>query len=257
MAGLALFCGVAVLSFRIDLSDLLTLFPMVFLAFYGIGERLARWSAAGEGSLSLALTMTILFCLAGGAIVTLGGAGPASVFFLPVVPCVVLLLGLERERIFRYRGMYMILAFLVLIGVVNGYAPAKSHSSASNYNADRVAFIRSNTAAGDVIVFGDHGSMEHAGPLFFDRVFLIAGGEEGLRNILGMLHDRGVAHCHLWTLDRSMVFRFGNPYSEDRKEVFPLSGGHNSRSGFSLIRVDIGRAIEVLEKGRHDGRMGR
>ena len=251
MVGLALLGGIAALSSRIALSDLLALFPMVFIVFYGIGERLDRWLGAGEGSLGLVLTATVFFCLAGGAIVTLGGAGPASVFFLPTVPCVVLLLGLERERIFRYRGMYMILALLMLIGVVNGYAPAKGHYGASLYNAERVAFIRSNTADGAVIVFGDRGSMEHAGPLFFDRVFLIAGREEGLRNILGRLRDRGIDLCHLWTIDRSMVFRFGNPYSEDRKAVFPLPGGSGGRSGFSLIRMDVGRAIEGLEKGGH------
>ena len=247
---LALIGGMAALSSRIALSDLLAFFPMVFLVFYGIGERLDHWLAAGEGSLGLVLTTTVFFCLAGGAIVTLRGAGSTGELLLPVVPCVVLLLGLEREMIFRYRGMYMILALLVLIGVVNGYAPAKGHYGASLYNAERVAFIRSNTADSDVIVFGDRGSMEHAGPLFFDRVFLIAGREEGLRNILGRLRDRGIDLCHLWTIDRSMVFRFGNPYSEDRKEVFPLPGGSGGRSGFSLIRMDVGRAIEELEKGR-------
>ena len=254
MATLALLGGMAVLSSRIELSDLLAFFPLVFLVFYGIGERLDHWLAAGEGSLGLVLTMTVFFCLAGGAIVMPGGAGPAGVLLLPVVPCVVLLVGLERERIFRYRGMYLILAFLVLIGVVNGYEPAKDSYRASLYNAERVAFIRSNTAAGDVVVFGDRGSMEHAGPLFFDRVFLIAGREEGMRTILGKLRDRGIHLCHLWTMDRSLVFRFGNPYGEDRRDVFPPPGGSGRSPGFSLIRLDVGRAIEALEKGRHNGR---
>ena len=254
MATLALLGGMAVLSSRIELSDLLAFFPLVFLVFYGIGERLDHWLAAGEGSLGLVLTMTVFFCLAGGAIVMPGGAGPAGVLLLPVVPCVVLLVGLERERIFRYRGMYLILAFLVLIGVVNGYEPAKDSYRASLYNAERVAFIRSNTADGDVVVFGDRGSMEHAGPLFFDRVFLIAGREEGMRTILGKLRDRGIHLCHLWTMDRSLVFRFGNPYGEDRRDVFPPPGGSGRSPGFSLIRLDVGRAIEALEKGRHNGR---
>ena len=254
MATLALLGGMAVLSSRIELSDLLAFFPLVFLVFYGIGERLDHWLAAGEGSLGLVLTMTVFFCLAGGAIVMPGGAGPAGVLLLPVVPCVVLLVGLERERLFRYRGMYLILAFLVLIGVVNGYEPAKDSYRASLYNAERVAFIRSNTADGDVVVFGDRGSMEHAGPLFFDRVFLIAGREEGMRTILGKLRDRGIHLCHLWTMDRSLVFRFGNPYSEDRRDVFPPPGWSGRSPGFSLIRLDVGRAIEALEKGRHNGR---
>lgn len=254
MASLAVLGGIAALFSRIDRSDLLAFFPMVFLVFYGIGERLDHWLAAGEGSLGLVLTTTVFFCLAGGVIVTFRGAGPAGELLLPVVPCVVLLLGLERKWIFRYRGMYMILALFMLIGVVNGYAPAKNNYGASLYNADRVAFIRSNTADGDVIVFGDRGAMEHAGPLFFERVFLIAGREEGLRDIMGRLRDRGIDLFHLWTMDRFMVFRFGNPYSEDRKEVFPLPRGSGGRSGFSLIRVDVGRAIEGLEKGRHHGR---
>ncbi len=254
MATLALLGGMAVLSSRIELSDLLAFFPLVFLVFYGIGERLDHWLAAGEGSLGLVLTMTVFFCLAGGAIVMPGGAGPAGVLLLPVVPCVVLLVGLERERLFRYRGMYLILAFLVLIGVVNGYEPAKDSYRASLYNAERVAFIRSNTADGDVVVFGDRGSMEHAGPLFFDRVFLIAGREEGMRTILGKLRDRGIHLCHLWTMDRSLVYRFGNPYSEDRRDVFPPPGWSGRSPGFSLIRLDVGRAIEALEKGRHNGR---
>lgn len=254
MATLALLGGIAALSFWIDLPDLPALFPLVFLVFYGSGERLDRWLASGKGSLAPVLTTTIFFCVAGGSIVMLGGAGPSGVFFLPVVPCVVLLLGLEQERIFRYRGMYMILALLMLIGVVNGYVPAKQYYRASNYNAERVTFLRSNTAAGDVIVFGDRGSMEHAGPLFFDRVFLVEGREAGLRHILGRLRDRGVGHCHLWTMDRSMVFRFGNPYNENENEVFPLPGGSGGRAGFSLIRMDVGRAIETLEEGRHHGK---
>jgi hypothetical protein len=51
-----------------------------------------------------------------------------------------------------------------------------------------------------------------------------------------------------------MVQRFGNPYSEDRKEVFPLPGGSGGRAGFSLIRMDVGRAIEALEEERHHGK---
>jgi hypothetical protein len=55
-------------------------------------------------------------------------------------------------------------------------------------------------------------------------------------------------------MDRTMVFRFGNPYSENENEVFPLPGGSGGNAGFSLIRVDVGRAIDALEKGRHHGK---
>jgi hypothetical protein len=55
-------------------------------------------------------------------------------------------------------------------------------------------------------------------------------------------------------MDRSLVFRFGNPYSEDRRDVFPPPGWSGRSPGFSLIRLDVGRAIEALEKGRHNGR---
>jgi len=139
---------------------------------------------------------------------------------------------------------------------VLGYGEAKGeywlHSSR---NAEWVEFLKENTAAGDIIIFDNRGSMEHAGPLFFDRVFLVARAG-AVDTLLDRLKESGVKQCHLWTRDTRLKFELGNAY-DDRKEV--VSGSISAcgsctgscAGGFKLVHVDLEK--EQAREGEQDG----
>jgi hypothetical protein len=227
------------------------LFPALLLAFFGIRGRIEGLGTQGGGALGLVLTGTVFFCLAGGATILQGGSRSAESLLLPLIPCVILVLAIERDRIFRYRGLYVVLAVLVGVSLAQGYGLSKTRYGYSVYNADRVAFIGGNTAPGDVIVFEHPAAMEHAGPLYFNRVFALARGPEGLRRTLEMLEAKRVDHCYLFSSSMAALLRFTNPYDNERVPRFPIPGGggcgHNPY--YALLRLDVKHALAATQAG--------
>jgi hypothetical protein len=229
-------------------------FPAVLFTFYGN----AGWIQPLQekrGSIELILAGTVLFCLLLASSVARPNAWTTLHACLPAVSATVLMMGLSGERIFRYPGMYGILAFTAVIVLVLGYGQVKAdYWLHTDSNAKWVAFLKENTAVGDVIIFDNRGSMEHAGPLFFDRIFLVASGE-AVYTLLDRLKESGVKQCHLWTRDTRLKFQLGNPYG-DRKEMVSasLSTCHScgiSCSGtFSLVRVDLEKKLTLREDHR-------
>ena len=160
---------------RFSVSHLMALFPAVLFVFYGIPGRADRLKE-GKGILEGVLAGTVVICLVLGAAILRPGEWIVWSVWLPTVPFVILLLALERERVFAHGGMYIVLAFFCGVAFVNGIEASKDgFLKYKGYNAARIEFLGNHSSAGDAILFGDTSSMEHAGPLFWDRVFIVAG----------------------------------------------------------------------------------
>ncbi len=79
------------------------------------------------------------------------------------------------------------------------------------YNSKRVQFLKNYTNSGDVVIFRSNPLMEHCGPLFFERIFIVSktGGRD-LEGILESLKERGLHYCYYWTMNSG----FGRELSE-------------------------------------------
>jgi hypothetical protein len=219
-----LFGALLLTAARISIAHLMALFPAVLFVFYGVPERLERLQK-GEGALEAILAATVVFCLVLGAAIQRPGAWIVSSAWLPTVLFVILLIALERKVIFAARGMYLVLAFFCGVAFVNGIQESKDRFlKYKDYNAARIAFLEKHTSAGDAIVFGDTGSMENAGPLFFDRVFLAAKHPGDPERFARRLRDRGVDGFYVWT-ENPLGIKGFDPYGGKVHPTYPLPPG--------------------------------
>jgi hypothetical protein len=231
---------------RITLHHLMTLFPAVIFVFFGVPELLERLKRR-DGILEGILTTTVVFCIVLGAAVYRPGERVVFSVMLPAVPLVILLIAMERRVIFSYGGMSLMLAFFCGAAFVNGVeAWQNSIVKYKNYNAARIAFLEKHTTKGDAILFRDIGSLEHSGPLYFDRVFLVAKSPDDEERLVRQLRERGISRIYEWTTNPLSVRGF-NPYGGDSPPAFPFPAGTKSccsgscREKYSyLVRLDTG-----------------
>jgi hypothetical protein len=248
-------------STRMPVIAFILPFPVLLFIFYGLSGRLDEFRE-GKGALGIFLTAVALLYLVLGLTMQLTKL-PLFPYVLPsLIPLVVVIMGLEQKRIFEKRAMVIHLVIAIAIAVSGGYDQAKNDFiKYTNYNAKRVAFIEEATAKGDVVVFKDSPSMEHAGPLFFDRIYLLAQQAGHFEKILKTLKDRGMSHAYLWSADLSDVSRWGNPYDKGTYRAFPMPSSCRSscNNSFYLIRVGVDAALGKLsrvEEGKRDAEGG-
>ncbi len=246
------FSAVLLTAARISVAHLMSLFPAVLFVFYGVPGRLERLKK-GEGALEAILAATVVFCLVLGAAILRPEAWIVLSAWLPMVPFVIVLIALERKAIFAARGMYLVLAFFCGVAFVNGIQESKDRIlKYKDYNAARIAFLDKHTSAGDAILFlGDAGSMEHAGPLFFDRVFLVAKSPGDAERFARLLGEKGVDRLYAWTVNPLHIKGF-NPYGGEATPAFPPPPGSKSCCGKSckeknnyLVRLDTRAALSA------------
>ena len=249
------FGAILLTAARICIAHLMALFPAVLFVFYGVPERVGRLKK-GEGTLDAILAATVVLCLVFGAAILRPGSWIVLSAWLPTVPVVILLIALERKVIFAARGMYLVLAFFCGIAFVNGIQESKDRFlKYQDYNAARIAFLERHTSEGDAILFGDTRSMEHAGPLFFDRVFLLSKSPDDQERLVRRLRERGIDRIYVWTANPLSIEGF-NPYGGEPPPAFPLPPGSKSCCGISckeknfyLVRLDT-RAVLSTGTGR-------
>jgi len=249
------FSAVLLTAAKISVSHLMAFFPAVLLVFYGVPGRLERLKK-GEGTLEAILAATVVFCLVFGAAILRPGSWIVFSAWLPMVPFAILLIALERKVIFAARGMYIVLAFFCGVAFVNGIQESKSRVlKYKDYNAARIAFLEKHTSAGDAILFGDNASMEHAGPLFFDRVFLVTGSPGDQELLVRRLRERGIDGIYAWTVNPLHIKSF-NPYGGEAPPTFPFPPGSKSccsgsckERNYYLVRFDA-RAVLSPGPGR-------
>ncbi len=253
------FSSVLLTAARISVSHLMALFPAVLFVFYGVPERIERLKK-GEGTLEAILAAAVVFCLVLGAAILRPGAWIVFSAWLPMVPVAILLIALERKVIFAARGMYLVLAFFCGVAIVNGIQESKDRFlKYKDYNAARIAFLERHTSAGDAVIFGEAGSMEHAGPLFFDRVFLVPKNPGDPERFARRLRERGIDGIYAWTLNPLSIERF-SPYEGEAPPAFPPPPGSKSccsgsckERNFYLVRLDT-RAVLATGTGREGSR---
>jgi hypothetical protein len=249
------FSAVLLTAARISVSHLMALFPAVLFVFYGVPERLERLQK-GEGTLEAILAVSVVFCLVLGAAILRPGEWIVLSVWLPVVPLVILFMALERNVIFAARGMCIVLAFFCGVAFVNGIQESEDRFlKYKDYNAARIAFLEKHTSAGDAIFFGDAGSMEHAGPLLFHRVFLLAKTPGDEERFARRLSEGGIDRMYAWTTNPMSIKGF-NPYGGKSQPVFALpqalksccSGSCKERN-YHLVRLET-RAVSSTGAGR-------
>jgi hypothetical protein len=244
LAVIVVFSAVLLTAARFSVSHLMALFPAVLFVFYGVPERVERLKKR-EGALEGILAGTVALCLILGAAILHPGEWIVFSAWLPAVPFVILLIALERKGIFAARGMYIVLAFFCGVAFVNGIQESKDRFlKYKDYNAARIVFLERYSSAGDAILFGDTGSIEHAGPLFFDRIFLVAGSPGDTERLVRRLSERGIDRIYAWALNPLGIKGF-NPYGGEAVPAFPLPSGYKSCCGgsgkernFYLVRLD-------------------
>lgn len=239
---------VSLTAARITVSHLMAVFPAVLFGFYGLPGRIERLLKR-EGALEAILAGTVILCLILGAVIQRPDLKRVLAVWLPLVPFVILLLGAEHQRIFDdSKGMYVVLLLFSVVALLNNLQEVRSNLwTFKDYNARRMEFLRQHTPAGDAVLFYDRASMEHAGPLFFERVFLVAarpGDQEGYAR---QLAARGIGRAWAWTLDPFRDVRGFDPYAHESMRQFPMLSRRGSCCGgtcreryFYLIRLDTG-----------------
>jgi hypothetical protein len=247
------FGAVLLTAARISVSHLMTFFPAALFVFYGMPERIGRMTR--ERTLEAILAATVIVCLVLGAAILRPGQWIVFSAWLPTVPFVILLIALERKVIFVARGMYIVLAFFCGVAFVNGIQASKDRIlKYRDYNAARIAFLERHTSAGDAVLFSDAASMEHAGPLFSSRVFLVAKSPGDPGRFARQLRERGIDRMYMWTSNPLGISAF-DPYGVT-PPTFPLTPGLKSccegtckQKYIYLVRLDT-RAVLSTGAGR-------
>jgi hypothetical protein len=192
--------SVVMLFWKSPVASLFLYFPVTLFLLYG------AWNRGTEESVgSFALWATVVF-LSLTSYFMYGNPDLSVGYCLPIVPFVIIFVAAEEKRIFRARPVWVLLAGLLLASAGVGLYGLKNDIwRFVKYNAQRVEFLSEHTVSGDVVIFSDNRLMEHAGPLFFERVYLVARDSSELAEIAGRLGSRGVATYYYWTPDPDLL----------------------------------------------------
>jgi hypothetical protein len=229
---------------RFSVSLLMALFPAVLFVFYGVPGRLERLKK-GEGILETLLAAAVVVSLVLGAAILRPNKQIVLSVWLPMIPLVIVLIALERRTFFAAPGMTAVLAFFCGVAFVNGVQETREQIlKYRNYNAARIAFLEKHTSAGDAIVFHDIKNMEHAGPLFFDRVFLAARNPADQARLVRQLRERSIDGIYAWTVNPLGIVGF-NPFVDEGTPTFPLPPGAKACGSckeriYHLVRLETG-----------------
>jgi len=199
------------------LRYLIFVFPALLLVFVGFSEKLeeAREKGSTVGTILLG-SIIVYMCLIA---LIFSHVRPDYRFALPLVPLVFIFLASEQGRILStkvVRGVFLALALYSAVHLVlNMNNDLRVYK---NYNAARIEFLKQHTSDRDVIIFQKASSMYHAGPLFFDRVYMVVSGsgggcgakavqgeEDQLLSILTLLRDRKIKVCYFWSGDSQIL----------------------------------------------------
>ena len=192
-----------VLHWKSPVTSLFLLFPVTLLVLYGKGNRGANEPAVSSNPRAGSVVFwTVVAVLSLTSYFMYRNPDVSVRYCLAVVPFVIVFVAAEERRIFSAKPVWVLLAGFLLVSAGFGLKGLKNDVwRFVEYNARRVEFLKQHTASGDVVVFKDDRLMEHAGPLFFERVYLVARDSGELAEIEDRLSSRGVATYYYWTSD--------------------------------------------------------
>ena len=198
-------------------------FPLVLFIFFAV-------SARGEKILSEPMSLgNILFVTVSGFLLlvcwpftgnTEGNAG----YCLAVIPFIIVLVGHEEKKIVSSKPMIaLVLALLGFSACYSAYTLKTVIWRYKQYNTERIAFLKAQTMPGDVIICDSQPRLEHGGPLFFERIFVVADSQCQLSQVVTLLKEKEIGHAYLWARFRGPST--GNSRSGSGPLVFSSSHG--------------------------------
>jgi hypothetical protein len=118
---------------------------------------------------------------------------------LPVIPLTIIFIGFQSERIIGSKSMCGVLIGLLFFSMSYGlYNFRNDFLSIKKLNSERIEFLQKHTQGGDIVIFTDRPSMEHAGPLFFERIFVVANQPDEWKKLLVLFKEKAIPHCYFW-----------------------------------------------------------
>lgn len=176
---------------------LLVQFPLSLFLFFGISG--PENSASGEpreilravviGSSLLFIAFVVYF---------MRDLHPNVRFALPLIPMILITIALEWDRICKVPFLMIFFAILALYPVKSLiFSIQNDLLHFKTYNMNRVDWLIKSTGEGDVIIFAGKPLMHHAGPLFFNRIFVVENSPDKLLQYFDLLKSKGISRCFL------------------------------------------------------------
>ena len=117
----------------------------------------------------------------------------------------------------------LVLALLIFSAGYSAYTVKAVTWRYKQYNAERIAFLKAQTKPGDIVICDSQPRLEHSGPLFFERIFVVADSQCQLSRVITLLKEKQVGHAYLWARFRGLSA--GNSYSGSGPLVFSSNHG--------------------------------
>jgi hypothetical protein len=228
-------------STRSPVPALFLAFPLLLIIFFAISRR-------GEKLLSEPMSLgNILFVTVSSFLLLVSwlfadNAVGSIGYCLVVIPFVIVFVGHEEKNITSSRPMVtLVLALLVFSACYSAYTLKSVTWRYKQYNAERIAFLKAQTKPGDIVICDSQPRLEHAGPLFFERIFMVADSPCQLSRVVTLLKEKEIERAYLWAGFRGLSA--GNSYSRPRPLVFSSKHGpENYLSSVTLVPPKEGTA---------------
>jgi hypothetical protein len=184
-------------------------FPLVIMLFFNAGQFIEEIFTLKPSLDHLILIATVVY-ISLTAIFFLLNPDLDIRYLLAVVPLTLVYLGMRSREIEKFKPLYITLLLLIGAGfLANGSALKNRILRYNYYNLERVKFLESHTQKDEVVIFQANPLMEHCGPLFFERIYIVSkNGGGDLKDILTTLKTKGIRSCYYWTMDPNFVKSF-------------------------------------------------
>ena len=180
-------------------------FPVFFVVFFDAGRRIENWLCSEPG-LEGIIFSTIVGYISAIAIFMLNNPDLSERYLLGIVPLTLLVVGIGYGKEKKYWPLTAVLLILFAYSMKeNIYQLKENILRYTYYNDERVAFLRQDTPQDAVVVFDENPLMEHCGPLYFERIYVVRQQDQEVAEILDTLKAKRVRRCYYWTMDISSL----------------------------------------------------
>ena len=222
-------------------TQFLMTFPLAFVLFLtpdaaGVIDR-------DQNDLREILVLTTLLFLSLLAVLLDGPFHQNARFALPAMPFIMTLILLEWRTLFKEKAIVSICAFLLLIGAVASFLSIKNDLYPfMQLNAARVQWLTEQTECNDVIICEDEPLLRHAGPLFFNRIFIVEESQRELKQLVDQLRTKGFTRCFFFTNNSAYESELKSIEPSTMREVFRFHLGSSYRDvELYLFRIPLGK----------------
>ncbi|MFH1479154.1 MAG: hypothetical protein ABIG92_05215 [Candidatus Omnitrophota bacterium] len=203
------------------IRSLVTTFPLIIMIFYGIGENIEELFSS-KPELRHFLLSTVIIYISLVTIFLFNNPDTSIRYLLPAVPIALIFIGVISKEAMVFKPFYILTALLVIFSfTVNLSELRKTVLGCKYYNYKRVEFLKENTKDKDVVIFQANPLMEHAGPLYFERVYIVSKNNgRDTKDILDTLKEKGIQYCYYWTMYKEFkeIFLKDTEYKIDKYE---------------------------------------